>query len=143
VLQAALSEVIAAGRAVWHHREEVEAIERPIQVDVRLLIALMRQKQADREIFAALLDGYGKLITCEFEDFTTTLARRDEAGRLDARGTIFAKIAAFLGIEPAFRHPDAMRKVVQSPYREIVANFDQVVKSVGRTEFRSWLDTIR
>jgi LPS sulfotransferase NodH len=141
ILQAALSEMVARSRAVWHHRGQ-QSIEQPVEIDCRVLGVIMRQKQADREIFTAQMRAYPRLATCEYGEIVRGLDACDAAGRLVGPDNPFFAIADFLGVERRFDRGQLMRKVIQRPYREIVANYREMVASVRRTEFARFIETI-
>jgi len=142
VLHAALSEAIAAGRQIWHHRDG-EAIDRPVAVDCRDLVRIMQEKSLDRRIFASLMEGTGRMLTCEYERIVRGLGMVDAEGRLIGEDNPIFDIADFLGVARNFRRPpNLQQKVVQAPYREIVANYRELVDTVRRTEFAAFLETI-
>jgi LPS sulfotransferase NodH len=141
VLQAALSEVIARQRQVFHHRE-AQSVTQKFEIDCRDLIRVMQEKRADRAIFASLMEGYGRIITCEYERTVRGLTMADAMGNLVGNDNPIFEIADFLGVQRKFRRPETLHKVIQSPYRDLISNYDQVVKAVGRTEFATYLDTI-
>ena len=141
VLQSALSEVIAAARQVWHHRRG-ETIDRQVTVDCRYLIRIMEEKAADRRIFETLIDENPLVLTCEYERMVEGVNQADEAGMLVGPGNPIFEIADFLGVSRRFRRRPEMRKVIERPYAEIVANYRQVTEAVRRSEFAFLLDTI-
>lgn len=141
VLQAALSEVIATHRDLWHHRRD-EALDGRVRVDCELLLVLMRQRHLDREIFEGMMKGYGRMITVDYADTVRGIAKADGEGRLVGPGNPVLAVAEFLGVEPRLQRASAMSKIIQAPYRDVVTNYDEVVRKVSRSEFAAWLETI-
>ncbi|HLY56356.1 MAG TPA: hypothetical protein VKS60_12420 [Stellaceae bacterium] len=141
VLHASLSEAIATARHVWHHKTNT-ALPTKFTIDCQQLIRSMQEKRADRAIFASLMEGQARMITCEYERTVRGLGMTDADGLLTGDGNPLFEVADFLGVPREFRRPGTLHKVVQTPYHEIIANYDQVRKTVGRTEFATLLDTI-
>ena len=141
VVQAALSELVAAGRDVWHHRQD-EAIGQKVEVDGELLLTLIRQRLLDREIFGALMEDYPHLTTIDYEEIARGVATADEAGWLAGDSNAVVGLAGFLGVTGRLRQLGSMSKIVQAPYREIVTNYDEVVRKLRGSAFATWLDTI-
>jgi LPS sulfotransferase NodH len=141
VLQSALSELIAETRAVWHHTGD-EQIERRIKIDCRKLIQYMQVKRADRQIFSSVMEGHGRMVTCDYDRFVSGIAMTDADGNLTGEHNPLFELADFLGVERRFKAPRHLKKIVQKNYAELIENYDEVRKIVRRTEFVTYLETI-
>jgi LPS sulfotransferase NodH len=141
VLQAALSEMVAESRAVWHHTGH-EEIERKVRIDCGRLLRNMLERRADRQIFASVMEGHSRMITCEYDRLSRGLAMADAEGNLVGTDNPLFEVADFLGVKPAFRDSKKLRKIANRPYRDVIENYDEVVRLVRRTEFVTHLDTI-
>jgi LPS sulfotransferase NodH len=142
VLQSSLSELIAASRSVWHHEAPGQDIQKPVEIDCRELIRVMQEKRADRQIFAGLLEGHGRVITCEYERVVRGLEMSDADGTLENADNPIFEIADFLRVSRQFRRPSTLQKIVRTPYAEIIGNYDAVVKAVRRTDFATYLSSV-
>ncbi len=91
--------------------------------------------------FRRLTDGM-QVLDVAYEDLVSACDKADPSGWLDPYNGLLDGIRKTLGVENAFFRPTSLKKVIDRPYREIVANHAEIVAAVAKSKFARFADTM-
>lgn len=135
----ALSLDIAKTRNVYHNYGG-KAFNDKVRLDPDSLLGHARWVAHEVEVFRALA---GKLNYLEvyYEDVAADCADVDAGGRIQGKKAM-PQVADFLGVPDEFYAPATISKVVNRPYSEIIENYDEIVATIRKSEFKKLAGTI-
>jgi hypothetical protein len=141
-LHQALSISIAESRGVYHnYGNRVES--KPVTIDPDRLLAHLAWISEDTAAFRALGISKGlDVFDVYYEDLVELCQRALPDGKLPVESPLLDRLRLFLGVYNSFSKPESLRKVIDRPYREILANHDQVRTAVGKSKFAQLVDTM-
>lgn len=140
VLQQAMSMAMAEARNVYHNYGG-GAVEQPIQVSVPRLLECARWIETSAATFREMVRDL-RVLEISYERLVAACARVAPGAKLGESARVMGEVASFLGIENDFLHPTSIKKVVDRPYRELVANYSEVVAAIRESEFEPFLASI-
>lgn len=140
VLHQALSMVIAEARNVYHNYDGADTAG-AVQVPIPRLLECARWIENSAAAFREMTRDL-RVLEISYERLVAACARVSPGARLGESARVMGEIATFLGIDNDFMHPVSIRKVVDRPYSQLVANYDEVVVAVRESEFEPFLATI-
>ena len=140
VLQQALSMVIAEVRNVYHNYDGAGSSQ-PVQVSIPRLLECARWIESSAAAFREMTRDL-RVLEISYERLVAACARVAPGARLGESARVMGEIATFLGIENNFLHPASIKKVIDKPYNQLVANYSEVVDAVRESEFEPFLSTI-
>jgi len=83
-----------------------------------------------------------QVLDVAYEDLVSACDKADPSGWLDPYNELLDGIRTTLGVENAFFRPTSLKKVIDRPYREIVANHAEIVAAVAESKFARFADTM-
>lgn len=140
VLHQALSVVIAEVRNVYHNYGG-SGVKQALQVPTQRLLECARWLEGSAAMFREMTRDL-RVLEISYERLVAACARVAPGARLGESARVMGEIATFLGIDNEFLHPASIKKVVDKPYSQIVANYAEVVAAVRASEFEPFLATI-
>jgi len=140
VLHQALSMVIADQRNVYHDYQGRGFDER-ITVNPKTVIDRCHWIRAERDLFRELGKDL-EVLELAYEDVAAACDGVEAGKPLAAGDAPLAQIAVFLKVPSTFARPGSISKVIDKPYRDVLANHAEVVRQVEQSEFREFASTI-
>jgi hypothetical protein len=138
--QAALSIIISNLREVWHDYEG-SGVRDKYHVPIDEVIGYMHWIHDEREEFLRLSADL-PMHTCSYEDLAAEIRDIDSSGRFRDDGPMLGGLARFLNVRADFRFDGQIRKALNRPYRDILANYDDVVAAVAASSFPEFAETL-
>ncbi|MBM3960824.1 MAG: sulfotransferase [Planctomycetes bacterium] len=83
-----------------------------------------------------------QVLDVAYEDLVSACDKADPSGWLDPFNELLDGVRKTLGIENAFFRPTTLKKVIDRPYREIVANHAEIVAAVAQSKFARFAETM-
>jgi hypothetical protein len=137
---ASLSIIISNLREVWHDYDGRGVCDK-FRVPVDDVVGYMHWIHDEREEFMRLADDLD-IHTCAYEDLAAEIRGVTEDGRFGEDVGMLNGLADFLGVEPEFRFHGKICKVLNRPYHDILANYDDVVAAVASSAFPEFACTL-
>lgn len=155
VLHQGLSLAIAETRNVYHNYGGGSSNTAPVEIDPDLILARTRWVAGERKTLASMLAGI-HVLEIAYEDVVASCAGTEPGAQIEVGASLsekgdaaapdelpaLADVADFLGVIPEFQNPASLRKVVDRPYSELLANYARVRKAIEDSEFASFSETV-
>jgi hypothetical protein len=133
VMQTALSMLIANARKVWQNYDG-SLIQGQFVIGAEELLDYMRWIQSERDEFRRLAQDL-QIHECAYEDLIEDLGNVDQGGNVPEETTTLGPLAKFLDVPNRFRYNRTIHKAINRPYREIIENYDELLRAIEASEF--------
>lgn len=142
MLHQALSIQIAACRNTYHDYGGSGGGSKPL-VTLRVddLLGCLKWIEDEVAEFRRLAAGM-QVLDVHYEDLVVACAKADATGWLDPYNELLDGIRKTLGVENAFFRPTSLKKVIDRPYKEVVANHAEIVAAVAKSPWARFADTM-
>lgn len=136
LLHQALSLVIAEVRGIYHNYGG-RAFEGSLVVEPARVVDLCHWIAGQRALFCQMSSGSEVHDLC-YEDLADLCNVDPSEENLDAACGVVAGLSRFLAVNPDFRRPKSISKVINRPFREILANYDELKRAILVSEFHQF-----
>lgn len=141
MLHQALSIQIAAKRNTCHNYTGGGGGGKMVTLSADDLLGCLEWIDDEVTHFRRLTAGM-QVLDVAYEDLVSACDKPGPSGWLDPYNELLDGIRKTLGVENAFFRPTSLKKVIDRPYREIVANHAEIVAAVAESKFARFADTM-
>ncbi|MGP6156864.1 MAG: hypothetical protein ACLPYS_05015 [Vulcanimicrobiaceae bacterium] len=133
VIESALSALIASQRGLWHNYEGA-LLDRSYHIDADECLACARNTVGERAAFCKWAEGSG-IVTSYYDELLRDVARAGPDGVIPEGPGSLLTIARALDVPFSFRYDGRLQKAINVPYSRVIANFDELLRSLASSEF--------
>ena len=141
MLHQALSIEIASRRNSYHNYGSGGGSSARVTLSVDALLGCLQWIEDEVAEFRKLAAGMN-VLDVHYEDLVAACAKADASGWLDPYNELLDALRKTLGVENAFFRPTSLKKVIDRPYSEIVANHGEIVAAVAKSKWARFADSI-
>jgi hypothetical protein len=140
VVQVAISAIIANMRKVWQNYDGA-SVGGPYRIPPQDLLNFANWITEEREAFERVASGL-EVHTCYYEDIVSDLQSVGWFKRFRQNTAALSQIAEFLDVPNQFRDYGYIRKVINRPYRELLANYDELVSAIQFSPYSEFIPSL-
>jgi hypothetical protein len=140
VVQVAISAIIANMRKVWHNYNGA-SVGGPYRIPPQDLFNYANWITEERNAFEPMANGL-KVHTCYYEDIVDDLQSVDRFKRFRRNTAALSKMAEFLDVRNRFQDHGHIRKVINRPYRALLANYDELISAVQNSPYSEFIASL-
>jgi len=133
IIHSAISDLIARQRNLWHNHDG-KIIDESYHIEPRLCLSRAREIVDQRAAFERTTNGC-RLVECRYEDLVQSISEVAPGAKLLNRCTALGHITEALCVPFEFRDLGRLHKAINIPYRQLIANFDELAEAVRLSEF--------
>lgn len=140
VAHCAISMAIANARNVFHNQTGTQFIGK-YRIAPLELIRYMRWIRDERAEFVRLSHDLD-LTTLSYEELVEDVQSAKATGVIPKESRVLSRIADRLSVSNEFSAVGCMHKVINKPYADILENYDEIVGTIGDSEFAEFATTL-
>lgn len=140
LLHQAISIVVANSRRVWGH-DDHSKLQGKYELPIDELIGYLYWVRDERAAFEQLSRDLPVSVVA-YEDIVADIGRIDSDGMFRDDSAAVGRLANLLDVPNRFHYHQCRPKVIDRPYHEVIANYDDVVAAVADSKFAEYADSI-
>jgi hypothetical protein len=140
LLHQAISILVANARNVYGN-DDHSKLNGQYTLPIEELIAYLYWVREERAAFEKLSQDLPVSVIA-YEDVVEDVRNVDAEGMFRNASVAIGRVANLLEIPNRFSYCQCRPKVINRPYREVIANYDEVVKAVETSEFSRFAESI-
>lgn len=140
LLHQALSLVIAESRGIYHNYGG-RSFEGDLFVEPSRVVERCYWIAEQRALFRQMSSGT-ELHDLAYEDLADLCDASEMDVPLDGGSAVVVGLSKFLGVDPDFRRPKSISKVINRPFRKILSNYEALKRAILVSEFHQFEGSI-